>query len=78
MTSELTPQERFDQLYITSTEITKELKVDRSAVHNARKRNLLPEPIVIPGARISIWERDKVQEHLDAWKIALASRRHEL
>ena len=71
-------QKKFQDQYITSAEIQKELGVERSTVVNARKRGMLPEPIIVPGIRIFIWEREPLQPYLNAWKLALASRRGEL
>lgn len=71
-------QERFDEVYITSSEIAEELKIERSTIVNARRRGLLPEPIIIKGIRAFIWERNTVRPLLDAWKVSLASRRGEL
>jgi hypothetical protein len=71
-------QEAFDALYISSSEIQKELKVERSAILYARRRGMLPNPIIVPGVRAFVWEREKVRPYIDAWKLALASRRGEL
>lgn len=76
--SNKTAQERFDEKYITSTEISKTLNVERSSILHARNRGLLPEPVVVKGVRAFIWEREPLQQYLDAWKITLASRRGEL
>jgi hypothetical protein len=78
MSDNKTPQEHFDELYITGYEIQNELKVNRTTVLNARKRGLLPDPIHIPGARTCIWERATATPYIEAWKISLASRRGEL
>ena len=68
-------QERFDEHYITSTEIQERLNVTRSVILNARRRGMLPEPVVIKGLNMFIWERATVGTYLDAWEISLASRR---
>jgi len=73
-----TAQQRFDDIYITSSEIQKELGVDRSTILDARRRGMLPDPVIVTGARVFIWEREKTRPFLDAWSIALASRRGEL
>ena len=78
MSENKTPQESFDEKYITSSEIQKELKVNRSAVLYARRRGMLPEPIVVRGSRSFIWERAKARPFIDAWALSLASRRGEL
>ncbi len=74
---EETGQQKFDRLYITSLEICNKLEVTRPAVHRAKARGLLPDPIQV-GGHMDIWERAKIRPYLDAWKIALASRRGEL
>jgi len=73
-----TTQERFDDLYITSSEIQRLLKVDRSAILSARRRGMLPDAVMVRGVRAYIWERKHVAPFLAAWKICLASRRGEL
>ncbi|QJI53388.1 hypothetical protein vBAcoSR7M_66 [Alteromonas phage vB_AcoS-R7M] len=73
-----TAQQRFDETYITGYEIQTIMDVNRSTVLNARKRGILPQPIQVPGSRSFIWERTIVQPYIDAWKVALASRRREL
>lgn len=69
-----TPQARFDRLYISSSEICQNLGVTRPSILQARRRNLLPEPITIHGC-IYIWERATVQPYVDAWRIVLTARR---
>lgn len=78
MSDKNTSQERFDELYITSSEIQQELKVNRSAILYARRRGMLPEPIVVRGSRSFIWERERARPFIDAWALSLASRRGEL
>jgi hypothetical protein len=76
--SNKTAQELFDEKYITSSEIQKMMGVERSSILNARRRGMLPDPIIVRGVRAFIWERENVTPYLEAWKIALASRRGEL
>jgi hypothetical protein len=71
-------QQNFDSLYITSHEIGKELKVARSCILMARKRGMLPNAIKVAGAGSFIWERESIKPYLEAWRLALASRRGEL
>lgn len=71
-------QEKFDSLYITSTEIGERLSVQRSTILHARRRGLLPHPIEIKGIRLFIWDRKIVEPFLKAWEISLSSRRGEL
>jgi len=78
MSDPKTSQERFDELYITSTEIQEELGVKRSTILNARRRGMLPDPIEVRGVRAFIWERERTRPFLEAWKVSLASRRGEL
>ena len=78
MSDNNTAQTRFDELYITSSEIQKDLQVNRSAILYARRRGMLPEPIVVHGTRAFIWERAKATPFIEAWKISLASRRGQL
>lgn len=75
---EKTSQQEFDEIYITSSEIGQELGVCRATLVNARRRGLLPDPIVVNGAQIFIWKRDVVRPYLDAWKLMLQARRGEL
>jgi len=42
---------------------------------HARRRGLLPDPIIVNGAQIFIWKRDVVRPHIDAWKLMLTVRR---
>lgn len=72
---ELTPQARFDAIYISSNEIAADVGVSRTAVLHARKRGLLPDPIVVNGNQIIIWERDVVAPFVAAWKTILGVRR---
>jgi predicted site-specific integrase-resolvase len=71
-------QHEFDTTYVTSSEICKELGVSRATLVHARRRGLLPDPVVVNGAQIYIWKRDIVRPFMDAWKIMLASRRGQL
>lgn len=63
-------QERFDELYITSSEICKELDVSRNVMVDARRRGALPEPISINGRHIYIWERKTIAPYLERWRAA--------
>lgn len=73
----MTPQQRFDHLYITSNEICADLGIERSTVMNAKNRGLLPDPIVI-NSKLHIWERAVATPFIDAWRINLKARRGEL
>lgn len=67
-------QKKFDEQYITSSEIMQTLNVTRTSILSARRTKKLPDPIDIQG-KIFIWERDKVTPYLNAWKIILDARR---
>ena len=71
----MTPQERFDATYITSTEIQHDMNVSRSTLLNARKRGLLPDPIVVNDGQLFMWERSSIADNLAAWKLILGVRR---
>lgn len=73
-----TAQQEFDETYITSSEIGMELGICRATLLHARRRGLLPDPVIVNGAQIFIWKREVVRPYLDAWKIMLQSRRGEL
>lgn len=73
-----TPQEEFDREYITGFEIQKSLGISRSTVLTARRRKLLPDPIIVNGSGCFIWKRKKVEPMIEAWRVMLASRRGQL
>lgn len=70
-----TAQQRFDETYITSTDLQRELGVSRAAVLYARKRGTLPEPVVVNDGQLTMWERDTLKPYLDAWVADLNARR---
>ena len=74
---EKTSQQEFDEIYITSSEIGQELGVCRATLLNARRRGILPDPIVVNGAQIFIWKRNLLQPYLDRWRNVLQERRRE-
>ncbi len=69
-------QERFDELYISSSEIARELGIARTTLMQARKRGLLPDPIIVNDGQVYLYEREKVRPNIDAWKIMLQVRKH--
>jgi hypothetical protein len=73
----ITPQKRFDDQYISGSEIRKRLKVAACTLTLAHQRGLLPEPIKV-GDAMHVWERTAVEPMLAAWEISLKSRRREL
>lgn len=71
-------QERFDEKYISSREICKDLDVSRATILHARKRGFLPDPITVNNLQIFLWERETLAPYLQSWRLSLASRRGEL
>lgn len=69
-----TAQAEFDKRYITTSEIMSLMGVTRTTVFTAKNTGKLPDPIDVQG-KICIWERDKVDPYLSAWKIVLDVRR---
>jgi len=67
-------QKKFNEKYITSSEIMQTLNVTHTSILSARRTKKLPDPIDIQG-KIFIWERDKVTPYLNAWKMVLDARR---
>lgn len=78
MSKTVSAQEKFDNTYISSSEICRQLGVSRAAIVHARRRGLLPDPVVVNGVQIYLWERDTVRPFLDAWNLNLMARRREL
>ena len=70
-----TPQERFNRLYISSTDIAAIVGVTRVAVLHARQRGLLPAPVVVNERQIHVWERATVMPHVEAWTAMVKARR---
>lgn len=70
-------QERFERRYITSSEIAKRMGVNRTSVMHARRRGLLPDPIVVNESLVTVWERSTVEPFLKAWETVLTVRRRE-
>lgn len=74
-TGELTAQEKFDQEYISASEIMQELSISRPALQYARITGKLPCAIEVNDGRLFLWERKKIRPYLDAWKLMLETRR---
>lgn len=70
-----TAQTRFDSVYISSGDICKLMNISRPSLLHARRRGLLPDPIVVNEGHLYLWERETVQQYLDAWKLILQVRR---
>jgi hypothetical protein len=73
-----TPQETFDDKYVTSTEICVDLDVTRSSILNRRRAGCLPDAIELRkrdgGIHMLIWERTLIAPHLDEWRKQLQRR----
>lgn len=76
--TEPSAQSRFDSTYITSGEICNRLQVAKSSIVHARKRGILPDPVVVSDGQFYLWERTTINPYLDAWEISLNSRRGRL
>jgi hypothetical protein len=74
-TPNVSAQERFNEAYITSSEICQELEVTRPAIHFRRKAGLLPDAIIVTGQQLVLWERDKVKPFIDQWRTQLLAKR---
>lgn len=70
-----TAQQRFDETYITATEISRQLSVSRPAVLKAKQRGYLPDPVHVGDQHVTIWERATVEPYLKAWKHSLNCRK---
>jgi len=70
-------QKRFDEKYISGSEIRKRLNVAACTLTLAHQRGVLPEPIKV-GEAMHIWERAIVEPLLATWGEALKMRRREL
>lgn len=68
-------QKRFDEMYISSTQMTALLNVNRASIFHARQRGVLPEPIIINEGQVYLWERSVVDPILKEWKQSLDFRR---
>lgn len=68
-------QDRFNQTYITSSEVGRRLGVTRPAIHFRRKAGLLPNAIAVQDSQLFIWERDAIEPYLKKWEEHLQSKR---
>lgn len=73
-----TAQAEFDDIYISSSEICRELNITRATLTQGRDRGLLPDAVSINEGQITIWKRVTVRPFLNAWKTMLQARRGEL
>lgn len=72
---EKTSQEKFNEKYITSSEIVKELGISRPAVLYARRNGILPDAIKIDGINVYLWEREKIMSRLKDYQESINARR---
>lgn len=68
-------QKRFDELYITSTEICTMLDVSRYQIHMRRVTGKLPNAIKMKGAAPMVWERETIMPYIHTWGMELNKRR---
>lgn len=73
---QMTAQQRFDEHYITSSEIAREMEVSRVSVLRARERGDLPDPVTVGDSVVTIWEREVIRPALNAWKVRLHEARN--
>ena len=71
----MTPTERFNKFYITSSEIGKFLNIPRATIVSGKKTGKLPDPIEIEVINLTIWERHSVMPHVLEWQKTLNKRR---
>ncbi len=72
--SEYMAQKRFDETYITSTEICERMKVSRPAVHFRRKNGHLPNAIRVYGQSLFVWDRQQIEPKLVEWENQINKR----
>lgn len=65
----------FEKMFISSTEICKRLLINRSALAYARKAQNWPEPIIIDGINLHLWDREQVTPLIEEWEAKLNRRR---
>ena len=70
---ELTPQQQFDNIYITSTSISIRLGLSRVTIMRARKTGKLPGSIEVTG-NVFLWERNTVEPYLKRWEALIDAR----
>jgi hypothetical protein len=73
-----TPQEQFDDKYVTSMEVCVDLDVTRSSILNRRRAGGLPGAIEVKtrdgGIHLFLWVRTDIAPHLDQWREELRKR----
>jgi hypothetical protein len=70
----VTAQQRFDAMYISSMEIQRRLKVNRCSLTFAHQRGTLPQPVVVGGS-MHVWERAVVEPFIVRWEAGLNEKR---
>jgi len=69
-------QQKFNDEYITSSEIIETLEISRAAFLYARVRGKMPEaPIVVNRGRLLIWLRSDVESLIKSWKQEIILRK---
>lgn len=69
-------QTQFDEQYITSAEITKDLGISRAGFLYGRRNGKLPEPIIANEGRLLMWPRTpEILAMVADWKEAITSRK---
>ena len=68
-------QNAFNEEWVVTAEICKELDVTRASIVYAHRRGLLPEPIIIPGTKSYIWKREDVTPYVRRWQEKLIEKR---
>jgi hypothetical protein len=63
----MTAQQEFEATYVTSSEIARRLGVTRAAIIQARKKDILPDPIMVE-SHLTIWKRAFIEPYVDAWQ----------
>ena len=61
------PQRRFEQSYVTSSEICQIVGVTKAAITKAVARGDIPRPIVV-NCQMKLWERKTLEPYLQKWK----------
>ncbi len=73
-----TPQQDFDDKYVTSMEICIDLDVSRSSVLNRRRAGGLPDAIEVRtrdgGLHLLLWCREDIAPHLETWRTQMRKR----
>ena len=67
-------QRQFNDTYISSPEIVRRLGITRTALSLARKRGVVPEPIVVKDTTMFFWMRKEVEPILRLWAERLSKR----